>query len=59
MTRSNILKKLAVIMLAALMCAGSLALTGCGGSDDSSSATTEQATTQDNCYGDDLPVVNK
>ena len=58
MTRSNILKKLACIMLAALMCAGSLALTGCG-SDDSSGATTEQAATQDNCYGDDLPVVNK
>lgn len=79
MTRT--VKNIAVLSAAALMCAGALALTGCGESESTSttvqsatpaaeSASTDAASTdeaasdassdeeQDNCYGDDLPVVN-
>jgi ABC-type glycerol-3-phosphate transport system substrate-binding protein len=76
MTRT--VKNIAVLSAAALMCAGALALTGCGESESTSttvqsatpaaeSTTTTTATStdesssdeeQDNCYGDDLPVVN-
>jgi PBP1b-binding outer membrane lipoprotein LpoB len=75
MTRT--VKNIAVLSAAALMCAGALALTGCGESESTSTtvqsatpaaeSTTTTATStdesssdeeQDNCYGDDLPVVN-
>lgn len=43
---------LASALLAGLLAVSPLALAAC------SSSSTEQTTTQDDCYGDDLPVVN-
>ena len=68
MTRTNSLKNIVVLAGAALLAAGALALTGCG--EQEQQGTTVQSATpaasdnsagegeQDNCYGDDLPVIN-
>ncbi len=46
------------LLLAAILAFGSLALVGCGGSGDANKAESN-ATEQDNCYGDDMPVINE
>lgn len=68
MTRTSSLKNIVVLAGAALLAAGALALTGCG--EQEQQGTTVQSATpaasqpaasdneQDNCYGDDLPVIN-
>ena len=69
MTRTSSLKNIIVLAGAALLAAGALALTGCG--EQEQQGTTVQSATpaasqpastdnseQDNCYGDDLPVIN-
>ena len=73
MTRTNSLKNIAVLACAVLLAAGALALTGCG-EQEQQGTTVQSATPaasqpassdngagegeQDNCYGDDLPVIN-
>ena len=59
MRRRNIL---IAAVLAVALSLSSVSLFACGGSSSSSSAASSQATSsasQDNCYGDDLPKVNK
>ena len=70
MTRTNSLKNIVVLAGAALLAAGALALTGCGEQEQqgttvqsatpaaSQPAASDSNTEQDNCYGDDLPVIN-
>ena len=73
MTRTNSLKNIVVLAGAALLAAGALALTGCG-EQEQQGTTVQSATPaasqpassdnstgegeQDNCYGDDRPVIN-
>ncbi len=70
MTRTSSLKNIVVFAGAALLAAGALALTGCGEQEQqgttvqsatpaaSQPASTDNSAEQDNCYGDDLPVIN-
>lgn len=70
MTRTSSLKNIIVLAGAALLAVGALALTGCGEQEQqgttvqsatpaaSQPASTDNSTEQDNCYGDDLPVIN-
>lgn len=50
----NIMSKrfnaIVTLLLAVVLAFGSLALVGCGGGGDAE---------QDNCYGDDMPVINE
>ena len=70
MTRTNSLTNIVVLAGAALLAAGALALTGCGEQEQqgttvqsatpaaSQPAASDSSAEQDNCYGDDLPVIN-
>lgn len=70
MTRTSSLKNIVVLAGAALLAAGALALTGCGEQEQqgttvqsatpaaSQPTSTDNGAEQDNCYGDDLPVIN-
>ena len=52
--RAHISRLLSLLMVFSLV-ASTLTLTACGGDGDKKQAETEQ----DDCYGDDLPVVNE
>ncbi|MDO4796848.1 MAG: hypothetical protein Q4A01_02385 [Coriobacteriales bacterium] len=56
---SKRLSSLIPILLAVVLALGSLTLVGCGGSSDDSSKADANTTEQDNCYGDDMPVINE
>lgn len=70
MTRTSSLKNIVVLAGTALLAAGALALTGCGEQEQqgttvqsatpaaSQPAASDNSAEQDNCYGDDLPVIN-
>ena len=62
----SLASRITTIILCLMLSMGALALVGCGGggNDDSNAAPDAQQTQptddeQDNCFGDDLPVVNE
>ena len=57
-TRFSISRMLLALLLALSLGFSTTALVGCGGDEPQQSAAAADDE-QDNCYGDDLPAVNK
>ena len=60
----NLASRIVTLLLCLVLSMGALALVGCGGGNDNAApqqGTDQQAggDEQDNCFGDDLPVVNE
>lgn len=52
----SFVSRILAVALTAMLAFGGLALAGCN--SDNGGDQKDQAAEQDNCYGDDLPVIN-